>query len=373
MTKEAQRVMNRTKEERVYIGSYNAMSWSRGEKGEGLYHAVLDAESGQLRVDGCTGGLVNPSFSAFSRDGRYLYTINEVQPLDESAIGRVTSFAVDSASGALEKIGECSSYGLSPCYLVLDEARACAYLSNYCGPSAVAIELRGHVLGDMLDRVVHTGSGPDAERQEAAHPHSVALDRSGRHLLVADLGTDQVYAYRIEESKNGVALRWVACGRAPAGSGPRHMLFDESGENLYVTCEMGSMVCRFRYDEVTGGMELRQKAPTVPGGAPRGNCCAHLAMACGGRYLYASNRGHDSIAMFAVEADGALALLGTVPSGGETPRNFAVDPSGQWLVAANQDSNAVSVFAIDAKTGLLHMHSQIHVPAPVHVAFAPVG
>lgn len=356
--------------QQLYIGSYNHMSWCRGTPGEGLYHAVFDSDSGEFEVTGATGGLVNPSFSAFDAAGEYLYTINEVQPVDEQAVGRVTSFAVD-AAGNLTKIGECPSYGLSPCYLVLDEARGRAFLTDYCSACAVAIRLKDHVLGGLLGKAVHTGCGPDADRQEAPHPHSVALDAAMRHLAVADLGIDRVVVYRIESDATGVTLREVGAAVTPPGSGPRHLLFDANGRHLYSTCEMGSMMCMFDYDAQTGALARRQTISTVPAGQEKGNCCAHLMLSKNGRFLYASNRGNDSIAVFAVADDGTLSLVEVCPSGGETPRNFSLDPTGRWLIAANQDSDCVAVFAVDEATGRLTPHARYTVPSPVHVLFRP--
>lgn len=357
-----------TKKQLFYVGTYNNMTWSRGQKGDGLYHLALDPATGQAEILGVTTGLVNPSFSIVSPGGDYVYTIEEVQPLDAFAIGRINVFRVDRATGDLTRLCLSSSYGLSPCYMTEDDGERLLFVSNFRGPTVVSLQLKQALITGKLDTVVHTGSGPKPRQQEA-RPHCVILDRAQRRLLVSDLGADKIKAYDIcyETGK----LHLVHEVSVDSGDGPRHLTMSAGGELLFATCELGSKVYCFGYDSETGELTFRQSVSSLPADvSPEGNSCGHLALSRDGKFLYATNRGNNSIAIFSVAPDtGRLTMVGLEPTGGETPRHFAMDPTENYLLVGNQDSNLLVVFRRDPRTGLLDRVSELAIPAPTHVLF----
>lgn len=356
--------------ERFYIGSYTDMSWSRGSAGEGLYHAELDIETGSISCCGVTGGLINPSFSVFDKSQSHLYVVNEVEPVNKNAEGRIATFSVDKESGQLELLGETSSFGLSPCYITLDGREENAFITNYCGDCVASINIDQHrVLRELVQKVFHHGSGPDKERQEGPHPHSVIFDRDDKRIVVADLGIDKLIVYDVAYDGGRPQMKFASEASVAPGYGPRHTLFSRNGKRLYVLCEMGSRIYVFDYDTKSGGLQYRQDLSTLPENIPE-NCCAHLQLSPDENYLYASNRGHDSIAIFRVcKGDGTLEYLQTQPAGGKTPRHFSIDPTGRFLITANQDSDLVCCFRRDFNTGFLTQVSQVVIPSPVHIAF----
>lgn len=351
----------------LYIGTYTNMTWSRGEKGRGLYRTRFDEQTGQIEPLDVTEGLVNPSFGRFNEKRDRLYLINEVQPLDDSCIGRVTSFAVQ-PDGALERLGDVSSFGLSPCYLAMGPGGSTAYLTNYITGNAVALQIDANgVLAGLRQQVQHSGHSVNPQRQQGPRAHSLCFHPDGGWLCVADLGIDKVMLYRIEQREDGPWMHPAGHASVAPGMGPRHMAFDAAGKRLYVICEMGSQVYLFDFDAHTGTLAERQHLSTLP---PEGfageNNCADLHFGADGRYLYGSNRGHDSLVIYRVCPEtGELTLVGHQGTGGRTPRNFTLTADGRWLLVANQDSDSVVSFAVDPKTGLLQQCARFTIPSPV--------
>ncbi len=353
---------------RLFIGSYTNMSWCLGEPGAGLYVCEFDEESGAITCKDAIGGLTNPSFINYSPDRTRMYVVNEVQPIND-AIGGITTFGLD-ADGAVTRLGHTSSYGPSPCFLSPDGDGRFAYLTNYCGDCVVSIACdENGVLTDLVQKVTFTGSGPDGERQDRPHPHSVVIDREERRIAVADLGTDSVHIFDLIEKDGRPEMVLNNTEKIPAGFGPRHSAFNAEGTKLYCTCEMGSAVCAFDYDKASGKLTLLQTIPTLEAPCP-GNCCSHIVISPDGRFLYAGNRGHDSLAIFRIDPEtGLLTFLKTCDSRGRTPRNFSLDPTGKYMVVADQDSNTVAVFTRSEETGLLTFLDSVHIPSPVFISF----
>lgn len=351
----------------LYIGTYTNMTWSQGEKGRGLYRARFDEATGQIEPIDATEGLVNPSFGRFNGKKDRLYIINEVQPLDESCIGRVSSFAVQ-PDGALQLLGEVSSFGLSPCYIAIGPGGRTAYLTNYITGNAVALQMddRGALM-ELRQQVQHSGSSVNPERQQGPRAHSLCFHPQGGWLFVADLGIDKVMIYRIDQREDGPWMTPAGFAPVAPGMGPRHMAFDAAGKRLYLICEMGSRVYVFDFDPAAGTLTERQQISTLPPAGFAGeNNCADLHFGADGRFLYGSNRGHDSIVIYSVCPEtGALTLVGHQSTYGRTPRNFTLSGDGRWLLAANQDSNSVVSFAVDPQTGLLERRALLTIPAPV--------
>lgn len=361
--------MNQT--QTLYIGAYTNADWLPGEKGRGVYRAAFDWQTGRLALLDVTEGLVNPSFGCFNAAGNRLYVVNEIASGDQDA-GRVSTLAVE-ADGALALCGVASSFGQGPCYIALDPQGRAGFLTNYVSGSAVSLQMdRCGVLTGLLQRMQHSGSSVNPARQAGPHAHSLCFDPQGRFLFVADLGLDQVVVYRVEQRAEGPWLERHGSVSVAPGMGPRHMAFDAQGRRFYLLCEMGSQIYVFDYDAAAGALRERQRISALPEGFAGENISADLHFGAGGRYLYASNRGHDSIVAYAVCPEtGCLTLAGFASAGGRTPRNFTLTDDGRWLLVANQDTGNVVSFAVDAHTGLLEERSRLAIPAPVWLGLRP--
>ena len=344
---------------RAYLGTYT--SWSGGGTGIGL--ATYDPVTGQLRSTGVFKGVADPSFIIESADGRTLYAVNE------RSAGSITAITVGQ-DGALKVINTQSTGGADPCHLALDPTGRYVLSANYTGGSVSVHPTRPDGgLGQRTDLVRHKGSGPDPDRQKGPHAHQVLPDVHGRHLLAVDLGADAVFSYAL----TGGRLILVSTAKFKPGSGPRHLAFHPSGKFAYVAGELDSTIVVSAYDSATGVLRPGQSQRTAPTGVR--NYPAEVLVSADGRFVYLSNRGHDSVAVFAVERDGAsLRLVETAPTGGTFPRHITLDPSGRLLFAANQHSNTVTSFRVDRATGTLSRSgTPLKAPVPVCVVPARLG
>ena len=341
----------------VYIGTY-----TRGDS-VGIYVYKLDLTSGSLEYSSEIAGVDNPSFLALDPARRRLYAVNEQAP-----DGRVSAFAIDPDSGALSFLNEQPTGGGLPCYLVVDRSGRFVLLSNYgSGSVAVfAIEEDGS-LGAMTDLVRHQGSSVDEERQQGPHAHCIVLDAAGRRAFSADLGADEVKTYNFDATEGKLRPGIPPAVKAEAGVGPRHFTFHPGGGYAYLINELGSTMSAFTYDGESGALEQIQTLSTLPPGFTAYNHCADLHVEPSGKFLYGSNRGHDSLAVYGIdESSGRLTFLGNESTRGGGPRNFAIDPSGAYLLAANHDSDNVVTFRIDRDSGMLEATGHVaHVPSPV--------
>lgn len=346
----------------VYIGTY-----TRTES-EGIYVYRFDDEAGDLTALG-TAEAENPSFLALHPQHRFLYAVGE----GGKDAGAVNAFELDPLTGQLTHLNQRSSHGTSPCHLAVERDGRFVYVANYgSGTLAVyPIEADGR-LGEATDVVQHEGSGPNPRRQQGPHAHSITLDRSNRFAFAADLGADRLMIYELDFNNGkllpNTAQPYVAV--AP-GAGPRHFTFHPTSEYAYLINEMGNSIVAFDYDAVDGRLTELQTVPTLPEDFDGKNTCADIHVAPSGDVLYGSNRGHDSLVIYAIDREsGELTYRDHVSTGGATPRNFAIDPSGNFLLAANQDSDNVVVFRIDRDTGALTPTGhEIEVPMPVCVKF----
>lgn len=354
-------------ERTVYVGSYTS-----GES-RGIYTCRFDPSTGVLREVGATGS-VNPSFLTLDRTGRYLYAVNELNDFGGEASGAVSAYAVDPATGGLRFIDQQASRGGSPCYVSVDAKRRFVLVANYTGGSAAVFPVsEAGGLEPAKQVVQHTGSGPNRERQESAHVHSVTLDPAERFALIADLGLDRLFVYRFDGETGALTPAAEPWAQLPPGSGPRHIAFSPDGRRVYLVCEMASTVTAFDYDPARGALRAFQTESLLPADFHGESTGADIHLRPDGRFLYASNRGHDSIVVFSVDGlTGRLSLVQHTPSGGQIPRNFAIDPSGAYLLAAHQRSGGIVTFRIDAVTGRLAANgSVLGLPNPVCVHFAP--
>lgn len=350
----------------LYVGTYTEQGRS-----EGVFLVRMDPRTGALRQVGAANAGENPSFLAIHPNGRTLYAVNEITELAGEPSGAVTSFAIARATGRLSRLEERYSEGGAPCYVSVDPQGRFAFVANYVGGSVAAFPVgRDGALQPATHVVQHTGTGPDTERQEAAHAHCIIPDRRGAFAVAADLGADRVLVYRLDRARG--SLVHVAEGSASmrAGAGPRHLAFHPTLPLLYVANELDSTVAWLRWSEAEGALAAGGSASTLPPDASGRNQVADLHLSPDGRALYVSNRGHDSIAVFGVGTGGELTLVETVPSGGAWPRNFTLDPTGRWLLAANQHSNSVVVFARDRRSGrLTTTPHRLTIPKPVCLRF----
>jgi 6-phosphogluconolactonase len=345
----------------VYFGTYT------GGRSKGIYVSRLDRESGQLSVPELAAETVNPSFLAVHPSGEFLYAVNEVDEAGGERAGEASAFSIDRASGRLKLMNRSSSMGPGPCYLSLDRTGRHLLVANYVGGSVAVLPVgEDGVLGLATSFVQHKGSG-------TPHAHSIDVDASNRFALAADLGLDRVYVYRFDPSKGTLADGDPPFASIAEGAGPRHVALHPEGGFAYVLNELSMTLTAMRYDPERGTLAAIQTLSSLPDGVEVGPgfSGAEVLVHPRGGFLYASNRGHDTIAVLAVDEDeGTVELLEHVSTGGRTPRGFGIDPSGDYLLAANQDSDNVVVFRIEPGGGRLSPPRQtVEVGSPVAVAF----
>jgi 6-phosphogluconolactonase len=351
----------------VYVGTFTEPPHGTAE---GIYVYRFDAKTGALSHVQTVAGIANPAFLVLDSEQRHLYAVNELPD------GEVTAFARDPRTGELRALNSQSAHGASPCYISLDASERYALVANYNGETVTVLPIaEDGRLGAATSVVRHQGSSVDPRRQDRPHPHMIAPVPGGRFVLATDLGTDRVMIYRLDTTTGRLEPNQSgpAFAEAEPGSGPRHFAFAPNGRTLYVINELASTLTVFDGDDETGSLQARQTVSTLPDDFDGESWCAHVAVAPDGRFVYGSNRGHDSITIWAIdEASGEVTPVGHEPTRGKTPRNFALDPTGSWLLAANQDTHTVVTFRRDPVTGRLEATGQIaEIPSPVALVFAP--
>lgn len=348
----------------LYVGTY-----TRPQKSKGIYAWRFQPATGKLTPVGLAAETASPSFLAVHPNQHVLYAVNELRE------GAISAFAIDPPTGKLTFLNKVSAKGDGPCHISVDRSGKWVYAANYGSGSVAAFPVHEDgSLGDSSAFVQHTGSSVNPGRQKGPHAHSVVVAPDNRFVFAADLGLDQVFGYRIDTNRGGMATDEPTVTKVAPGSGPRHVAFRPDGRFLYVLNEMLSTVVAFRYDAPRGATEDLQTLSTLPADFKGNNSGAEIAAHRSGNYLYTSNRGHDSIAMFRVDlTSGKLSALGHASTRGKTPRSFGIDPTGTWLFAANQDSDNIAMFRIDLKTGNLNpVGDMIEAFAPVCVVFAAI-
>jgi 6-phosphogluconolactonase len=284
--------------------------------------------------------------------------------------GAVGAFSIQPKTGKLTALGQQSSGGSGPCHVLVDHTGRWVLVANYGSGSVACLPIKEDGgLGAAWSAIQHSGSSVHPQRQQGPHAHGFALDRANRIALAADLGLDKIFIYRFDADRGKLGLKRPAWVDTRPGAGPRHLAFHPSGRWLYAINELDNTVTAYTYDAADGALAALESLSTLPEGFQGGNSTAEIAVHPSGKFLYGSNRGHNSIAIFAIDQQaGKLRPLGHESTQGKTPRSFAIDPAGRYLLAANQDSNNVVVFRIDPATGLLKSTGQpVEVPAPVCV------
>lgn len=352
---------------RIFIGTY-----TEGSKSKGIYTCTFDAETGSLSTPELAGETVNPSFVAQHPTKMLLYAVNETAKFGDLDEGSLSAFRIDENTGKLSFLNQVRSMGTQPCHISVDHEGLHVLAANYGTGSLVCQKVTPDgSLGENAQFVMDSGSGPNKQRQEGAHAHCVRLHPNGQWALLADLGIDQVRAFRYVGATGKLTVVSPPIETQP-GAGPRHLAYHPTKPFIYVNGELDSTINAFRFDPEKGTHEAIGSHSTLPEGGHTGNSTAETVIHPSGNFVYVSNRGHDSIAMFAIDQEtGKLTPLGQQPTGGKTPRNFNIDPSGKWLLAANQESNTITLLAVDQETGKLSpARHHVEVPAPVCVMFA---
>lgn len=351
----------------AYIGTYTV------GKSHGIYAARFNTETGQLGQAQLVAKTKNPSFLAIHPSVDCLYAVGEIGDYQGQDTGFVRAFSIDKQSGQLTALNTQPSGGAAPCHLVVDSQGKAVLVANYSGGSVSSIALQPDgKLGEVISVHEHVGRSVNPKRQNEAHAHSINLGLDERFAYAADLGMDRVLIYAFD-ADTGRLLRRQAPSSAvvPAGSGPRHFALNPNGKHAYVINELLSTITVFEVNAQSGALNPVQNISTLPDGFSGTSHTAEVVVHPTGQFVYGSNRGHDSIAVFAVDNDnGQLERIQVEPTGGKTPRNFVVDPSGKFLLAENQASSTIVVFRIDSESGrLTQTPHQCDVPIPVCIRF----
>ena len=354
---------------RVYFGTYT------GEKSKGIYLSTLDLATGKLSAPELAAELVSPSFLAIHPSGKYMYAVGEIADFQGKKAGAVSALAVDPASGKLKLVNQQPSGGGGPCHVSVDPSGKCVLAANYGGGSVCSFPIGDDgSLKEGGSVIQHKGSSVNPQRQKEPHAHSINVDKDGHYAFAADLGLDQVLVYKLNAAHGTLEVDdHVPPAKVAAGSGPRHFAFHPSGKFAYVINELANTVVAFEYNPHHGLLTEIQSIGTLPREFSGTSYTAEVVVHPSGKFLYGSNRGHNSIAVFAIdEKTGKLTATSHQAEGIKTPRNFAVDPTGKWLLVGNQDAAGVIVFGIDQETGALKpTGSKIEVDKPVCIRFWP--
>ena len=353
----------------VYVGTYADAG------SESIFLYQLNPESGELNlVKGFKAGK-KPSYMTFDQQRRYLYVINEREEYEGQDSGTVCAFSVDQQTGFLNLLNKVPSLGGIPVHITLGEEGKAVLMANYkTGNVGVFPILEDGKLAEASALKQHSGSGPNKERQESAHAHYIAFSPDRRFVFVVDLGMDKVLRYHLDEDKGTLTpSEQPVAFTAESGSGPRQMSFHPNGRYAYLIHELKSMVTALSYDSEKGAFSEIQTIGTIPEDFKEQNKCGGIRVSPDGRHLYGSNRGHNSIAVYAIdENSGKLKHVENVASGGDWPREFTIDLTGSVLLVANQRSNNIVSFKIDKTTGRLTATGhQAEVEKPVFVQVVP--
>lgn len=352
----------------LYVGTYT------GKGSEGIYAYRFNPETGETSSIGLVAATDNPSFLVVDPNGSFLYAVNELDSFHNEPTGAASVFAIDRKTDKLNLLQQVSSLGGSPAHLSLDKSGRFLMVANYGGGNYAVFPIgKDGRLGSYTAFVQDVGSSVNPKRQAGPHAHSIQVTNDNRFVLVADLGLDKVLVSRFDATAGSLTPGNPKFVTVDPGAGPRHIAVAPSGKSVYAVNELASTVTAFAYHPGSGSLQKKQTISTLPKNFAGVNTAAEIQVDARGRFLYVSNRGDDSIAVYRINpGNGRLEPVEWVPSGGKTPRNFVIDPSGKWLIAANQDSDDIKLFRIDPHSGrLLPGAGSIKVVSPVCICFLP--
>jgi 6-phosphogluconolactonase len=352
----------------VYVGTYTT-----GQQSQGIYLCRLDLATGSLQQVGVTAGVTDPSFLAVDSQRRHLYAVNELTTFEGQPSGAVSAFSIDPDTHALTFLNQQASRGGAPCHLEVDAKDGFVLVANYVGGNVAVLPIQeGGRLGPAIDVDQHEGSGPDTGSQTGPHAHQVRLDADQKHALVSDLGTDKIMVYRFDAGQGMLTPHAPASVSTAAGAGPRHLAFHPTGRFVFNINELNSTLTAFTYDGERGTLTPLQTVSTLPADFTGKSYCADIHVSPDGKFVYGSNRGHNSIVVYAIGPAGELTYVEHVSTQGNWPRNFAIDSTGTFLLVANQRSNSIVTFRRDAQTGkLTPVGAPLEMPAPVCLIMVP--
>ena len=354
----------------AYVGTYT------GKAGKGIYLYQMDLQTGAFSPLGPVAETPNPAFFDLDSQGHYLFAANEINTYQGKAAGEISAFAIEPGTGKLTPLNQRSSMGPGPCHIVVDHDCKNALIANYAGGSIAVLPISSDgTLSEASTFIQFEGSSVNKARQGEPHAHCMTLDASGRFAFVCDLGTDKIMQYRLDGEHGKLIPNETPFLTLKPGVGPRHLTFAPNGHFAYLINEIGNSVTALAYDSEHGTLRELQTLSTLPDDFTNRNTCAEIVVHPSGKFVYGSNRGHNSIAVFAINpAYGMLTFVERQSTGGKTPRYFTIAPGGKFLVAANQDSNNLTIFAIDPDTGRLTSAGQVtDIHAPVCVKFLAVA
>ena len=353
----------------VYFGTFTA------GRSQGIYVSRFNTATGKLSAPTLAAQSVNPAYLALAPDHRFLFAVNETDHFHGQSSGAVSAFKLDASTGKLGLLNQQPSGGTGPCHIAADPGGKYVLVANYESGSVAVLPVETNGFLNFASSVIqHHGSSVNRERQAGPHAHCVAVDAANQRVFVCDLGLDKVMIYHLDETTGTLTPDETPWAGLKPGSGPRHITFSPDGRFAYIISEMGGTLTAFMYNPEHGALNEFQTVSTLPEDFHGKNTAAEVALLPSGKFIYASNRGDDSLAVFAVdEASGRLNFVERQSSHGKFPRCFAIDPTGQYLIAANQNSDNVVVFRINARTGRLTWTGQtIEVGSPVCVTFVPM-
>lgn len=353
----------------AFVGTYTR------DQAKGIYAYRYDAAGGSMTSLGLVAETPNPSFLALHPNGEYLYAVNEGDP-ESPTNGSVSAFRINKENGQLTLLNKVDSRGEAPCHLVVDETGKFLFVANYTAGSVGSWRIQPDgSIGEMASLIQHEGSSVH-ERQTSPHAHETVLSQDNSRLFVPDLGMDKVMIYRINAETGELTANDPPSATLTPGTGPRHMAFHPDGEHAYVIGEINSTITTFDYDPATATFTSKQVVSTLPEGFTGNSTTAEIEVSEDGMFVYGSNRGHDSIAVFSVDPEAkTLTPVEHVPIQGQTPRNFVIDPSGDYVFSENQNTGNIVQFSRDAATGKLTPTGLVltDVPTPVCMVFLPTS
>ena len=353
----------------AFVGTYTAGNVvNENLNSKGIYILGYDSKTGKSEIINTAYEKDNPSFLALSPNGKYLYSVGEI---DDKRGGALSAYEFNKNNGSLSIINSISTGSNGPCHLMTDLNGLILLAANYAGGASTLAKINNDgSLDEDVQVIQHVGSSINPERQMEPHAHSINVSPSGKFALVPDLGTDKVIVYKIDHDEKKLIPNDPSFAKVSPGMGPRHLEFHPNNKVVYVINELGATITIFDYDDTKGSLEEINTVSTLPLDFNH-KSCADIHISEDGKYLYGSNRGHDSLAIYEVSSDGReITNIDFQSTLGKTPRNFAIDPKGNYLLAANQDSSDIFTFKINKDNGKLESTGfKIDIPYPVCIKF----